>query len=502
MIPVRVELTDFLSHRRPDGTPAVFDFEGAKLWSVSGDNGAGKSAIFDGITWTLYGMHRGGRQDSRRLISHGADGCVAAFVFDVGGRRYRVERSLRRRGSPKRRAQAWDADAGAWTEIPDTSSEAGFGRWRDELVGLSYAAFTHSVLLLQGRSDALISTGAKDRFEVLAQLVDLSRYQRLEQLARERSSELAGRRRLLAEELEGVEPVRADERRAAEAEAARLEAQQERFARVVEERIEAMAAARLQAELGQRLEQARERIAETGRLVVDADAIRIAAAEHAQLTAAGAKLRDALESLAAARAAQTFAHETRAVRDALDLERLRGEAEQTREAATVAVRAADEAAARASTLEGVLPAVAAAVERRVELSEAQADVEALGTVADLDEKLDPLPCARRGAEGRGRRCARRARRGAAAAGGTRGGARGGSAAAARASGSQRRGGLLALWPAARRGAPPRRARARRARGRRRRGRGDRGTRPARRAGGGRDDRGGRSRRGDRARPAG
>ncbi len=293
MIPVRVELTNFLSHRRPDGTPAVFDFEGAKLWSVSGDNGAGKSAIFDGITWALYATHRGGRQDAQRLISHGADGCVAAFVFDVEGRRYRVERSLRRRGSPKRRAEVWDVNAGAWTEIPDTSSEAGFTRWRDELVALSYEAFTHSVLLLQAGSDALIRSGAKDRFEVLAQLVDLSRYQRLERLAQKHNSELSGRRKRLDEELEGFEPVRKDERRAADAEAARLEEQQQRFARVVEERIEAVAAARRHTELVQRTEQARERIAATEGLVVDAQAIRAEAAEHERLTAAGAKLRDA-----------------------------------------------------------------------------------------------------------------------------------------------------------------------------------------------------------------
>ena len=44
MIPSSVELTNFLSHRSANGEPVTFDFDGAVLWSVAGDNGAGKSA--------------------------------------------------------------------------------------------------------------------------------------------------------------------------------------------------------------------------------------------------------------------------------------------------------------------------------------------------------------------------------------------------------------------------------------------------------------------------
>jgi DNA repair exonuclease SbcCD ATPase subunit len=390
VIPVRVELTDFLSHRRPEGTPVVFDFEGAKLWSVSGDNGAGKSAIFDGITWTLYGVHRGGRQDSQRLISHGADGCKASFVFEVEGRRYRVERSLRRRGALKRQAQWWDAASGSWAEIPGTSSEAGFARWRDELVALSYAAFTHSVLLLQEGSDSLIRSGAKDRFEVLAQLVDLSSYQRLEQLAQTYSSELAGRRRRLDEELEGLEPVQDEERKAAAAQVKGLERQHRQCTRAVEAQIEVLSAARSHSDLVARLDRTRAEIASTERLVVDAQRIRAEAKEHELLTAAREKLHDGIAALAAAGHIEAAASELRHAGERIDLVRLEREADDARSAASTASHEADACAGKAAALAGALPAIGVVVDQRTELAEAETDVHATGTVSDLNAELKRL----------------------------------------------------------------------------------------------------------------
>jgi DNA repair protein SbcC/Rad50 len=385
VIPVRVELTNFLSHRRPDGTPVVFDFDGAKLWSVSGDNGAGKSAIFDGITWTLYGVHRGGRQDSQRLISHSADGAKAAFVFEVEGRRYRVERSLRRRGAMRRQAFSWDADA--WEEVPDTSGEAGFGSWRDELISLSYAAFTHSVLLLQEGSDSLIRSGARDRFEVLAQLVDLTSYQRLEQRAQTYSSELVGRRRRLDEELEGLEPVQEEERKAAAAQVRGLERQQRRCARDVEAQIEVLGGAKRHAELVQRLGQARGEIASTEPQVVDAESTRAEAREHQLLTAAREKLQGGIAALAAARDIEAAAEKVRQASEQIDLARLQREADGASAAAAAARRDADACAGRAAALASALPAVTVVVDQRSELAEAEAEVEATGTVKELDASL-------------------------------------------------------------------------------------------------------------------
>jgi len=97
MIPVRVLLKNFLCYAEADnGQPIEFDFEGSPLWSISGDNGAGKSAIFDAITYTLFGEHRGGAVGDSRLIRKGADRCEVVFEFRLDGQLYRVRRTVGR----------------------------------------------------------------------------------------------------------------------------------------------------------------------------------------------------------------------------------------------------------------------------------------------------------------------------------------------------------------------------------------------------------------------
>lgn len=57
MIPLRVYVENFMSYR--EGQELLFD--NAPLWVLAGQNGAGKSTIFDAITFALYGLHRGGK---------------------------------------------------------------------------------------------------------------------------------------------------------------------------------------------------------------------------------------------------------------------------------------------------------------------------------------------------------------------------------------------------------------------------------------------------------
>jgi DNA repair exonuclease SbcCD ATPase subunit len=412
MIPSVVELTDFLSHRSPNGEPVTFDFDGAVLWSVAGDNGAGKSAIFDAITWTLYGQHRGGTQDARRLISHGAEAAHAAFEFVLDGERYRVERSIRRRGSGRRAALRRDQQKQHWEEIPSTTSEGGFARWRDELLGLSYQAFTHAVLLIQGGSDRLVSSGAKERFEILAQLIDLSAYRRLEARARERTNAARARGAAYAAELERLPGVAAEQRAAAEAELERVGTERTAREAAWRRQVAVVEGARAYAALLERKAAIEPGIAAGEALVSDAERIRAEAAELAALGQARPHLEAGLAALAAAQAALGDHGASIAA------EQLASAVAAARRRRTAARRAAGAARERATALRGRLPLLETALQRRLELLDAEQAAAAAGassssaaTVQEAEAMLAQLVEGRdeaRAAERRGERSAAKA----------------------------------------------------------------------------------------------
>ncbi|MEM4576501.1 MAG: SMC family ATPase [Candidatus Nezhaarchaeales archaeon] len=90
MIVERLELTDFLSHRN-----SVITFSKG-LTAIIGPNGAGKSSMIEGIVFSLFQDSfraiRGGTKESLKRI--GAKSASVKLVFNVAGRRFRVERFI------------------------------------------------------------------------------------------------------------------------------------------------------------------------------------------------------------------------------------------------------------------------------------------------------------------------------------------------------------------------------------------------------------------------
>ena len=178
MIPQRVQLKGFLCYK--DEQEVCFD--GASLWMLAGLNGSGKSTIFDAVTYALFGHHRGGGHDAHELINKDSDKASVSFEFALDGERYHVHRTLQRTRQGKSRATQqvyhW-SPLGSWEAVEGTNLKTDFDEWVRQNIGLSYETFTSSVLLLQGKAEKLLDSTAKGRFEVLAGIVDLERYERL-----------------------------------------------------------------------------------------------------------------------------------------------------------------------------------------------------------------------------------------------------------------------------------------------------------------------------------
>ena len=66
MNPIRIKLEGFMSYRHE----AELNFEDKPIWVLTGDNGSGKSAIFDAVTFALYGKTQRNVNNSDMINIH------------------------------------------------------------------------------------------------------------------------------------------------------------------------------------------------------------------------------------------------------------------------------------------------------------------------------------------------------------------------------------------------------------------------------------------------
>lgn len=183
MIPLRLELTGFMSYRDCQ----EFDYSEADLWMLEGPNGSGKSTVFDAITYALFGHYRGGQQNVKYLINQDAPGFEVVFDFTLKGQDYRIRRNaqwkLNRKGIRQDNA---DKTEHIYRLPGETLLPESPDIWVKQNLGLSYDSFTSSVLLLQGESNKLIGATGAERKKILKRFIDLSRFEALEIAAKER----------------------------------------------------------------------------------------------------------------------------------------------------------------------------------------------------------------------------------------------------------------------------------------------------------------------------
>ncbi len=277
MIPQCVRLRGFLCYKDEQ----TVDFSGSPtLWMLSGVNGSGKSAIFDAVTFALFGHHRGGSGSAVELINKDSDGLAVEFDFGLDGTAYRARRTQKRdnRGGARGTQQLlqYDAAAGTWNALEGTNYASEFKDWVRDHIGLDYETFTSSVLLLQGQAEKLLDSSPEGRRKVLAGVVDLQRYEGLYRRADEVRKNREGEWKALNNRLANLPPVEPIE--LAEVEGRIAEAEEQREAGRVEverlQKLEHLATGWF--ELQGRLNQARERVLAAQRLLDDAPQIEAA----------------------------------------------------------------------------------------------------------------------------------------------------------------------------------------------------------------------------------
>ena len=193
MIPIKLTLKNFMSY---GAEPVTLAFEGLHVACLSGDNGNGKSALLDAMTWALWDKTRAPSKDD--VIRVGADEVEVRFEFELSGQFYRVTKK-RRRG--KATGSEWTLaqrdSRGDYTSIGG-NSQKDVGKQIVTLLSMEYETFLNSAYLQQGHADEFTRQSPDKRKQILGEILGLERYARLEEKARERMKE----RKEAVEELE------------------------------------------------------------------------------------------------------------------------------------------------------------------------------------------------------------------------------------------------------------------------------------------------------------
>jgi len=198
MIPVNLTMRNFMCYR--ENVPPLY-FDGMHTACLSGDNGNGKSAIIDAMTWALWGKTRTSSDDD--LIHSGQTEMEVEFDFAVEQQPYRI---IRKRSRPKSRSRPGQSvlefqigTGNGFRPITGNSIAQTQQKIIDTL-HMDYDTFVNSAYLRQGHADEFTRQAPAKRKEVLGNILGLSLYDELE----DRAKELAKQREAEKTQLESA----------------------------------------------------------------------------------------------------------------------------------------------------------------------------------------------------------------------------------------------------------------------------------------------------------
>ena len=197
MRPTKLVMTGFESYK--DKTVIDFEQLGTKgLYLITGDTGAGKTTIFDAITFALYGSPSGTDRSVEMLRSHFADENTPTIVeldFEANGNKYHITRNpdyqrkaLKGDGITTQAASA-ELVYVTQSSIPPVSGVSKVNAEVEKILSLKKEQFCSIAMIAQGVFQKLLLSDKKQKEEIFRQLFHTEKFVRLEMtLKDERSS--------------------------------------------------------------------------------------------------------------------------------------------------------------------------------------------------------------------------------------------------------------------------------------------------------------------------
>lgn len=158
------------------------------LYLITGDTGAGKTTLFDAITFALYGEASGSVRQADMLRSKYADAATPTYVemeFEYRGKRYTVRRNpeyLR----PRERGEGMTVQKADAVLIlpegkPPVTRSKEVTKALTELIGLDRGQFAQIAMIAQGDFLKLLHAKTEERSRIFRDIFDTGRYLKIQE---------------------------------------------------------------------------------------------------------------------------------------------------------------------------------------------------------------------------------------------------------------------------------------------------------------------------------
>ena len=163
-----IELGDFLSHEK-----TTIDLEDGVTIFV-GKNGAGKSSIIDGITFSLFGQHT--RKSNKGLIKRGSNQGYSKIEFSINGKQYETVRKIDSKGglvatfSEITKEGRVEIAAGERKQFGESMTEQ-----VEKIIGMSFEKLKIASIVQQGELNSIINAKPKEFKELLSAIIGIDK---------------------------------------------------------------------------------------------------------------------------------------------------------------------------------------------------------------------------------------------------------------------------------------------------------------------------------------
>ncbi|QUG39957.1 SMC family ATPase [Psychrobacillus sp. INOP01] len=194
MKPIQLKMSAFGPYKFTE-TIDFTELNGNQLFVISGATGAGKTTIFDGICFALYGAGSGeDRRDTKMMRSDFATDDThtsVELIFEINNRRYRILRQLAHvkkgnKGATGERYEFFKVQADGEVPAVERQIVSEINKKIEEIIGLTLDQFSQIVMLPQGEFRKLLTSTTENKEAILRKIFKTEPYKMIHEKLKEK----------------------------------------------------------------------------------------------------------------------------------------------------------------------------------------------------------------------------------------------------------------------------------------------------------------------------